>query len=410
MLLKIALRNLARNKKRTVYTALVIAAIICFYVFADALVAGMMESSYQNITDYQFGHIQITSPAYWQEREEYPLDSLIHIDSGLREEIIDLAGVQGASPRLDFTAELSDGRDDLPVVGRAVDPESERENFRLEEGMAAGEFIEAGSQQAVMGEKLADDMQLELGDNFMLIVRTRQEAFNVIDLNLVGLLDTPNPQINEYYVYLPLETAQRALVVEDDYSHLALRLADSDLTDGAAVEINNMMAERGYDYQAYTWEEGAEELKIMEEYSQTVLVFILGIILLLAVAGIINTVVLMVLERLQEIGMMKAMGMKIKEITAVLALEAGGIGVLGGILGCIMGAFAVYLLQTYGINIYAGMEGELDIPISMAVVYGHWNPDAFIFVFFYSTIVSFLASLPPAYWGASKDPAEILRN
>jgi len=108
--------------------------------------------------------------------------------------------------------------------------------------------------------------------------------------------------------------------------------------------------------------------------------------------------------------MMKAMGMKIKEITAVLALEAGGIGVLGGILGCIMGAFAVYLLQTYGINIYAGMEGELDIPISMAVVYGHWNPDAFIFVFFYSTIVSFLAALPPAYWGASKDPAEILRN
>jgi len=141
-----------------------------------------------------------------------------------------------------------------------------------------------------------------------------------------------------------------------------------------------------------------------------VLLIILGIILLLAMAGIINTVVLMVLECLQEIGTMQALGMKIKEITLMLALEAGGIGLLGAILGCIMGALGVFLLQTYGINIYAGMEGEFDLPISMAIIYGDWNPGTFLFVFVYSVLISFFAALIPAYWGARKEPSDILRD
>jgi len=409
-LLKMALRNLARQKKRTLYTALVIAAVIFFYIFADALITGMMESSYQNITDYEFGHIQITSPAHWQEREKYPLDSLISLEEDLKAGILDMPGVIGASPRLDFTAELSDGRDDLPVVGRGIDPARELQHFRLEESLVEGSFFSAGEEQAVIGKKLAEDMLLEVGDSFMLIVRTRREAFNVIDLTVAGLLDTPNPRLDEYFVYLPLTTAQRALEAENYYSHLSLILGGPDMAASRTEEINSYLGAAANEYAAYSWEQGAEDLRIMEEYSQMVLLIILGIILLLAMAGIINTVVLMVLECLQEIGTMQALGMKIKEITLMLALEAGGIGLLGAILGCIMGALGVFLLQTYGINIYAGMEGEFDLPISMAIIYGDWNPGTFLFVFVYSVLISFFAALIPAYWGARKEPSDILRD
>lgn len=409
-LIKMAVRNLARHKRRTIYTAIIISVAISFYVFADALVLGMMESSYENITEFEIGHIQIAHPEYWQDREDFPLDNLMYLEKEVQTEIEERPEVVGAALRLDFQAQISDGQAELPIIGRGIDPDLESETFIIEETLVAGDFIEPGQPQAVLGQQLAEDMLLEVGDMFMLIVRTRQEAFNVMDLTISGLVETTNPYVNENFVYVPLEFAQEALQVEDSYSHLALKLTDQERAESTAQQISVQLAEAGLDYQAYSWESGAEDLIMMQNYSDTMLILILGVILLLALAGIVNTVILSILERLKEIGMMKAMGMKVREITFVIALEAGAIGVIGGIIGCILGASAVYLLSTFGINIYAGMEGEFDLPISMAVIYGGWNPGAFIFVFFYSVIISFLAGLFPAYWGASKDPVDILQE
>ncbi|HLV09115.1 MAG TPA: FtsX-like permease family protein, partial [Halanaerobiales bacterium] len=168
------------------------------------------------------------------------------------------------------------------------------------------------------------------------------------------------------------------------------------------------LAENKSTYHAYPWERGAEDLISMKEYSDNMMILILGVILLMAAAGVVNTILLSVLERLKEIGTMKAMGLKIKEITLILTIEAGGIGLIGGILGCLLGVIAVGLFSIYGINLYAGLEGEFDLPISMARIYGRWNPGAFVFVFFYSIIVSTLAGLFPGYWGASKKPVDAL--
>src|SRR6056297_3151630 len=369
-LIKMAFRNLARHKKRTIYTAVVIAVAIGFYVFADALVLGMMDASYENVTEFEYGHTQITSQKYWEEREEYPLEDLIKVDERIHSKIMSNSEVVGTSPRLDFNAELNDGQMGLPVVGRGID----------------------------------------VGDSFMLVVRTREKTFNVIDLTISGLFETPNPQINNNFVFVPIEIAQNALGVGDNYSHLAIKLTDRSQTENTTLYINSVLKNENSSYRAYSWEEAAEDLIKMQEYSDAMLYLMLGIILLLAVVGIINTVILSILERLKEIGMMKAMGMQIKEITFVLALEAGGIGVIGGIIGCLLGGLGVYLLSTFGINIYAGMEGEFDLPISMAIIYGNWNYGAFIFVFTYSIIVSFIVGLIPAYRGARIEPAELLHH
>src|SRR6056297_83989 len=409
-LIKMAFRNLARHKKRTIYTAVVIAVAIGFYVFADALVLGMMDASYENVTEFEYGHTQITSQKYWEEREEYPLEDLIKVDERIHSKIMSNSEVVGTSPRLDFNAELNDGQMGLPVVGRGIDVSNEKSISRIDKSILKGGFITEGESEAVMGQNLANDMLLDVGDSFMLVVRTREKTFNVIDLTISGLFETPNPQINNNFVFVPIEIAQNALGVGDNYSHLAIKLTDRSQTENTTLYINSLLKNENSSYRAYSWEEAAEDLIKMQEYSDAMLYLMLGIILLLAVVGIINTVILSILERLKEIGMMKAMGMQIKEITFVLALEAGGIGVIGGIIGCLLGGLGVYLLSTFGINIYAGMEGEFDLPISMAIIYGNWNYGAFIFVFTYSIIVSFIVGLIPAYRGARIEPAELLHH
>ncbi|HLV10671.1 MAG TPA: FtsX-like permease family protein [Halanaerobiales bacterium] len=408
LLLRLALRNLFRYKKRTILTAFIIAFAIMFYVFADSLVVGMMESSYENIIDFEFGHIQIVERDYWEERTDYPLENLIKADDDLLQEINERFEIVNSSPRLEFVAQMSDGWDELPVIGRGIEAEREKQTFQLEEALVEGSFLIPGERQAVIGRDLADDMQLEIGDVFTLRVRARREDFNIIDLEICGLVNTPNPFINGNLVYLPLELAQEALVVGDSYSHLSLSISERGHSQEMAAEISSMLAENKSTYHAYPWERGAEDLIAMKEYSDNMMILILGVILLMAAAGVVNTILLSVLERLKEIGTMKAMGLKIKEITLVLTAEAGGIGLIGGILGCLLGIIVVGLFSIYGINLYAGLEGEFDLPISMARIYGRWNPGAFVFVFFYSIIVSTLAGLFPGYWGACKKPVDAL--
>jgi len=413
LIIKIALRNLARHKKRTIFTAIVIAVAICFYVFADALILGMMDSSYENITEYEYGHIQLMSTEYWEDKDDLPLQNLISLGQDTIDQITGRPEVTGYAPRLDFTAELTDGRDSIPLVGRGIDLEQEATNFRIDDSLVEGSYIQAGEPEAVIGQSLAEDMELGVGDFFMLVVRNRDESFNVIDLTVAGIINTPNPYINDNVVFLPINLARDALLVDEDQaSHISLKLTDRELAAGSSAEITELMTtETGSEsYQAFSWEQDAEDLIVMQEYSDMVLIMVLGVILLLAMAGIANTVILSVIERLKEIGMMKAMGMKVKEVTFLIGLEAAGIGILGGLLGVVLGAGAVYLLTTYGINIYAGMEGELDLPISMAVIYGSWKPGTFIFVFVYSVIVSFISGLIPAYWGAKKNPVDILHE
>jgi len=413
LIIKIALRNLSRHKKRTIFTAIVIAVAICFYVFADALILGMMDSSYENITEYEFGHIQLMSGEYWEDKDDLPLQNLISLEEETLARIAGRPEVTGYAPRLDFSAEMTDGRDSIPLIGRGIDLEQEASNFRIRDSIIEGSYIEEGEPEAVIGQSLAEDMELEVGDFFMLIVRTRGESFNVIDLTVAGIINTPNPYINDNVVFLPIDLARDALLVEDNQaSHISLKLTDRELAADSSTEISELLTAgpASENYRAYSWEEGAEDLIVMQEYSDMVLILVLGVILLLAMAGIANTVILSVIERFKEIGMMKAMGMKIKEVTFLIGLEAAGIGILGGLLGVTLGAGAVYLLSTYGINIYAGMEGELDLPISMAVIYGSWKPGTFIFVFFYSVIISFISGLIPAYWGAKKNPVDILHE
>jgi len=136
----------------------------------------------------------------------------------------------------------------------------------------------------------------------------------------------------------------------------------------------------------------------------------MSLILLIAGVGIINTIILSSLERTQEIGMMKALGLREKEIILIFMVEAMGIGLIGGLIGSILGSLGILYFNLKGINlaIFGGME-DWGLPI-MGRLYGYWNPPAFIFVIIFGVAVSLLASIFPARWAARKDPVEAIYN
>ena len=120
-LTRLAFKNLARHRNRTVITSIIIAFAVLSYILYDSLIGGMIEMSYATITDYETGHLQVMTREYWEketEEKELPLEHLFTLDEELEREIQEVEGFLAASPELNFQARLGNGVDDLPVIGK----------------------------------------------------------------------------------------------------------------------------------------------------------------------------------------------------------------------------------------------------------------------------------------------------
>jgi putative ABC transport system permease protein len=399
--IKLGIKNLTRQKRRNIITALVIAFAFFSYLFMDSVMNGMEEMSFDNIRNLETGNMQVVSPQYWEDREELPLDNLIYLDQDVEESLKNIEGLAGISPELKFTANLNNGIDELPVLGLGIDPDRYQEVFTTEKYLVAGSMFSMGEPKAVIGEKLAQLMDLKINDYITLLVKTKEDTFNTIDVEIVGLLYTPHPMVNGGTVFVPLDIAQQALNVENSVSLIAVKL-NPGYEENITEILNQNFQRKGLNLKAYSWQESAETVIALSTAKKAGISVILLVVLLIGIVGIINNIILSALERTEEIGMMKALGMREMEIVSVFMVEATGIGIIGGLIGCLLGAIK------YGFDIsIIGDASAYGIPI-LNKLYGTWNFSAFGFLFILGIIVALFSSIAPALWAAHKDPVKAI--
>ncbi|MFP4020178.1 MAG: ABC transporter permease [Halanaerobium sp.] len=405
--LKMAIKNLSRHKRRTVITALIIAFAILIYVMTEGLMIGMTEMSFNNIINLESGHLQVASQNYWEDRKELPMRDLINPAADIESEIEKTEGFVALTERLNFSVNLNNGTDELPVTGVGIDLDQDSQIFELDQHLVAGRMPESESSEVIMGAKLAELMDFEVGDYATMLIRNEEKTFNTIDGEIVGLFNTPHPSLNESNVFLPLTTAQERLNIDNKISHYVIRLNDQNQAAAAAKDLNTRLESP---VKAYSWKDAARSLVTMLEMQDIETQIILAIILTLAAVGIVNTVILSALERMEELGMMKALGMHDREIVYTFMGEAAGIGIIGGIMGVIMGIIGLVIFNINGIDVAAmtgGGEMTYGFPLS-GRVYAGWEISSFIFVFIYGVVISVLASILPALWAARKDPVKAI--
>ena len=405
---KLGLKNLTRQKRRNVITITVIAFAFFGYLFMDSIMGGMEEMSFSNIKNYDTGNIQVVHPEYWEDREKLPLENLIYINQDTIDSIKNMDGILGVSPELRFKANLNNGIDETTVLGLGISPKQYNEVFATQNYIIEGSMFAPGELKAVIGVKLAELMDLKVNDYITLLIRTKEDTFNTIDVEISGLLNAPNPMINNGIVFVSLDIAQQALNVGDGVSLLALKTASGD-EDKITTTLTDSFKNKGLDLKAYSWRESAESVIAFSTAKKGGAATILSVVLLIGMIGIINNVILSALERTGEIGMMKALGMREWEIVFVFMVEATGIGILGGLVGCLIGFAGVGFMAKYGFDLsYMGGDmSEFGIPI-LDKIYGTWNIPAFSFLFILSVIVALLSSILPAYWAAHKDPVKAI--
>ncbi len=404
-LFSIAIKNLLRSKRRTFLTFLILSVGIMFYIFMDGLIKGYKAQSINNFIQFDTGHIKIRSKNFDKE-DPYNTQNFIDNPTKVKEIISNKNYIKAFTERIQFIAEADNGKDSLPVVVVGINEETDPKVFNLTNYIIKGSFTKG---EALLGENLAKDMGVDIGDFIYITFRNRYGTIDSVEIYISGILFTADPVVNSSTVFISLDDAKDYLATES-ITEISIITENYKQDKKFISDLNNNLK----DYRIESWRElvsGIEAAAKQDEITTYIFVFF---ILVIAIVGIINTMLMSVYEKIREIGTLKALGMTDGEVKTVFVLEGLIIGVIGGILGIICGALINLYFVEFGIDYTAlmGKENE-NIMASLRLVgtvKSTWDINSFIYAFLISVIASTLASYYPAKKTSLMQPAEALRN
>lgn len=388
-LFSLAMKNLSRYRRRTIITAAAVGIGLALYIVMDGMLLGLEKESERNLIWYETSSARVMSGAYWDEREQRPLDEPVEDPDRVVGQLED-AGIP-AAPRVVFDGELVVYEDPYPSSGSmrtvlyGIDPEGDAKVFRLEEAVSEGRYLEPGENGALMGAWLAEDLGAEVGYPLTVLTRTSRGYYQTIDLEIVGLVNAPNPIINRKAVYLPLDTAQLYLQMEGRATEINMSFAETaDVEDrlaAARAAVEGDLGPGGDPLVVKSWQELAADYVALAQAKTQGSGMILFLVFVIAAVGVSNTMLMAVFERVRELGMMRALGMSERDVRKLFLIEAAGIGLIGAVLGVTAGVVGNWILTEYGID-YRWMFRTMDVGYrSAGYVRNAWHPEAIVQAF-----------------------------
>lgn len=407
MLLRLAFRNIFRHFSRTFLTFLAIAFGLTLLILMDSMLSGIDQESFDKIINYETGHIKIFHRDYREDEQNLPLDKSIKQPRSIIRQLKRNSEVAGVTSRINFRIMLSDGVDQFPAVGIAVSPKDDQAVFRLSQAVAKGKFFNDNEEAMLIGEGLAEDFGVSVGDYLTVLTRTRHETYQALDLRIKGILKTEDPQIDWSAVVIPLGVGQESLDMGQAVTEINIKLKDPAKID----KFRDKLAQDIPGFDVATWQTLAEDVVAIAQSKRGGTFFLLFSVFLISLIGISNTILLAAFERTREIGMMAAMGMKRKQIVRLFVLEGAMIGLMGSIVGCLLGILINIPFVKYGLNWGFMMRDMGDIGYRVTgVSRGVWNPTMIVIAFVFGIVVSALTSIFPARVASRMEPTEALRK
>ncbi len=413
---KIALRNVLRNKRRTILTGLTIMFGIMFFIFMDSVMQGMDRGSIQNIINYSDSSLKIQTEQYNKEADAMPLKYGIKRIDEIEKFFKQQKYVEGVTHRTRFMAEVSGYDNSVKVIGMAVDPQKDGKVFYLKDLISNKTFFTGdGTGQVIIGKKLAEDLGVGVGDTLVVAANTKYASQNAEDLEIVGIMNSSDPVMNASTVIISYAEANQLLDLENLVTEINVRVKwDKGMPNERYLErIDNIKAafmKKFKGYSIITFREIAAPLFALIKQKMAAGYIFLFLMLLIGLVGIVNSVLISVYERIREVGVLKALGFRPKEITRMFMFEGLLIGVVGSFMGLIAGALIDILLIYKGYNLEAMSKGVDATGFPMwGVIYGQWNPAAFVWLFFVGVITAVIAARIPAKKAAKMSVTRCLR-
>lgn len=391
--LKIAVRNLRRNTKRSLVAVMTVAGGVIAYVLAGGFIAWIFQDMREATIHSQLGHIQIVRPGYFEKGIADPYAFLLPGKSEQKTLLEATSGVRSLTPRLAFSGLLSLGDATIPFTGEGIDPEGERPISSRITIISGRDLAHAKEMAVILGEGLAKNLGAKAGDSVVILSTAANGSPNAVEVKVAGTFATITKEFDDNALRMPITVARKLMRVDGATSWVAL-LDKTELTSETIENIRPNLPTK--DFQIVPWTD------LADFYNKTVVLFskqvevvklIIGLIIILTIS---NTQTMSVLERTTEIGTSLAIGLRSSEVMRLFLLEGALIGIAGGVIGVGLGYLFSTVISAIGIpmppppGMARGYTGQILLSSPLAL-------DAMIL----AMVTTLLASVMPA-WRASR--------
>ena len=337
-ILKLAWRNIWRNKRRTVITTLSIVVA----VFLSAVTRSTQEGQYENMIETTVGtftgYIQVHGQGYWDEPK---LDNSFVATDSLMSLVRNPAGVTAVVPRIESYALAAGNQQSRPAMIMGIDTRAEKLLSKPDEKLESGRFFKSNSEEAVVvGKELMKRLEIQIGDSLVLLGGGFRGMTAAGLYPVVGSVSYPSPEINNSLVFLPIETAQSFFVADNRVTSIAMLLENPAMVDQMMSRLKEMLPRDKYE--VMDWREMMPQLVQAIQADRGSGIIILLVLYVVVGFGILGTVLMMIKEREFEFGVMISIGTHRFTLARILAFEILFISLLGSGIGILLSLPIVY--------------------------------------------------------------------
>lgn len=331
----LALRNVARNRRRTLLTGGVVACGFAAFALAGGFMAQSLEGLREGTIKSGVGHLQLAHPAEFDDSGaaplEYGLDAAERIESIVRAD----PEVLEVLPRIDFVGLVTNGRRSIPFVGVGLDPGREERTMDPPHQLSQGAWLgDRDARGVVLGTGLAAALSVGVGDTVTLLATTTDGVLNAVDASVEGLADVPIKELNDRFLATSLGLASELLAASDRVSKLVVVLRDGRDARTVLDRLLGGLRRDGIEVAGKDWQDLALFYRQVRLLYAGIFGFMGAVLVVVVLLATTNTMLMAATERTREIGTLRALGTRPARIRSLFVAE----GALVAAAGCLAGA------------------------------------------------------------------------
>lgn len=403
MLLKIAWRNIWRNRIRS---SIVIGSIIFgvwALIFLLSFSTGMINSFIERSVNNELGHIQIHHPKYLDEPEvKYDVGDIENI----RSKIVSQEGIQSIAHKTLITGMMSSAKGARGINIAGIHPDDESKVTTIHNNIKIGSYFKAkGKNQMLISKALADKMEVKERSKLVLTFQDIKGNITAGAFRVVGIFETYNSVFDEGIVFVQRSDINKLIENPDVAHEVVIKLNDLDQLESTTAQLQNLFP----NLDVKTYRQLSPQVDLYENQIGIMFIIIIGIVMLALVFGIINTMLMAVLERYRELGILMAVGMNKMKVFLMILFETIMVTFIGAPIGMLLGIVTVGYYGSSGIDLSSFSQGMRQFGLS-ELIYPEITSDLIIAITVGVALTALIAAIYPARKAIKLDPVSAIRK
>jgi len=402
MLIKIAWRNIWRNRTRSLVVIFAIALGLWAGSFGTAFVYGMMEGKVNSVIEYEISHLQFHHKKF---RDEMSAKHFIPNTDEIHEDLSKDADVKDFSSRVVVMGMVGSANKNGAAKIVGIDTQKESEVTQLDTRVIEGEYFEGIKRNPVLiSQRFAEDYKLKLRNKLVVTLQDVDGEITAAAFRIAGIYKTGNGVFDDLNVFVRQDDLRRMVGLSDGNVHeIAVLLNDYEIADPKSTELQNKYSS----LEVLPWLDLSPGMRYIMDLIDLYLYIIVGIILAALLFSIVNTMLMAVLERVREIGMLMAIGMGKGKVFRMIMLETVMMCLIGAPLGILLSSLFINYFGKNGIHLNTDVYEDLGYSSS---IYPNLDPSKYIDITIMVVVMAILAAIYPAIKALSLKPVDAIRK